>query len=134
MKEKTYYIAEDGTQFESERECKQYERGDMFEKMIAESPDIIKYPEAEGMQNLGADFSTDDYRYLWYKPLNEAGTALLKRAYGCIDDDPTGKIICIEIAYNDTYYSYLGEGIRYAKNLLSKLGYDMVLVGKGALI
>lgn len=105
-----------------------------LKKMIAESPDIIKYPEAEGMQNLGADFSSDDYRYMWYKPLNKAGTALLKRAYDSIDEDLTGKIICIEVTYNDTYYSYLGEGIRYAKNLLSKLGYDMVLVEKGALI
>ena len=131
MQEKTYYIAEDGTQFESERECKQYERSDMLKKMIAESPDIIKYPEAEGMQNLGA-FPSDDFGYLWYKPLNEAGTALLKRAYDGIDEDPTGKIICIEVTYDDTYYSYLEEGIRYARTLLSKLGYDMVLVEKGA--
>ena len=56
MQEKTYYIAEDGTQFESEQECKQYERCDMFEKMIAESPDIIKHPEAEGCQTLGQIF------------------------------------------------------------------------------
>lgn len=134
MQEKTYYIAEDGTQFESEQECKQYERCDMFKKMIAESPDIIKYPEAEGLQNIGEGFYSDDYEYLWYKPLNEAGTALLKRAYGCITDDPTGRIICIEVTYGDTYYSYLEEGVQYAKTLLSKLGYDMVLVEKGVLI
>lgn len=33
-----------------------------------------------------------------------------------------------------TYYSYLEEGVQYAKTLLSKLGYDIVLAEKGALI
>ena len=60
------FIAEDGSQFESERECRQYEHKEMLRKMIEDSPDIMKYPEAEGCQNLGTDISSDDYEYLWY--------------------------------------------------------------------
>lgn len=99
-KEKAFWVADDGTAFEEECECVDYELA-VYRKQLDDSKDVIECKEAL------------NYR------LNKA----FPPSYGRLGDDDIDEWHCVE--YNDydseCWWNELSEGQEYAKGLLELL-------------
>lgn len=127
------YIADDGTEFTDEKECGRYERQIALEWLSV----IETKPEAEGSPNFDGGECYESHNYIWYRPKNEQEIELLQAAYyddGTVNfhDEMIGHWICVEIDCADDFLwvTTLDDGIEYARELLSRLGYDMVVTAK----
>ena len=127
---KTFYIAEDGTEFESKYDCIQYE----LNKAREESKGIIiTCEELEGKPNIDGGEYMEHHGYTWVFVRDEKDAELLNRMY-CLDYDDfgchIGKWVCVEESDDSCWLSTIDNGIAYAKDLLEKLGYNVEITRK----
>lgn len=129
------YIADDGKEFTNEHDCLRYERTFALEKL----EDIETNEDADGYPNFDGSECYESHSYTWYRPKNEHEIELLKAAYSYgshsateFHDGMIGKWVCVETDCSDDFLwvSMLDDGVEYAKTLLSRLGYDMVVTAK----
>lgn len=127
------YIADDGTEFTDEKECERYERQIALERLSV----IETSSEAQGLANFDGGECYESHNYVWYRPKDAHEIDLLKAAYD--DEGHTdfsynmiGQWICVETDCADDFLwvTTIDDGIEYAKDILSKLGYDMVVTAK----
>lgn len=104
--EVTRYVADDGTEFETERECRQYEGAQKFQKDM-EKVNRLRIYNYDDHIPLHADACYSDCSvYRWYKVNNEEELAEVEEAYGeptKIKQFPT--IVCMEREDED----YIGQ-------------------------
>lgn len=125
-KEKAFWVADDGTAFEEECECVDYELA-VYRKQLDDSKDVIECKEALNYRPFDGGEYYESHNYRWFKPLNESGIELLNKAfppsYGRLGDDDIDEWHCVE--YNDydseCWWNELSEGQEYAKELLELL-------------
>ena len=106
------FVAEDGTEFTTEKECKDYEEKQIFKALIeeAEKLRIEEMDEDIPLSNDGLMNECNTFR--WYKLDNEADFETLNKAYGNELSKPEHfpEVMCVETvgyeAYMDDAYSY----------------------------
>lgn len=127
------FVAEDGTEFENEKDCLNYER-DCWRKELdnsgIETADV-DYPNCDGGENY------ESHNYKWYRPKTHEEIELLRKAYelnehDCrkqLSDELIGKWVCIETDCTDDFIwlTTIDDGIDYARTLLKNLGYEMTV-------
>lgn len=128
--DKMFYIAEDGTEFEHKSDCVQYE----LNKAREEAKDkIITCGELEGSFNIDGGEYYESHGYTWVFVRDEKDAELLNRMYLLDYDDFScyiGEWVCVEESDDSTWISGIENGIKYAKNLLEKLGYNVEITRK----
>ena len=130
------HIADDGTEFTDEKECEQYERKIAMERLSV----IETSSEAEGLPNFDGGECYESHNYTWYRPKDEHEIDLLNAAYSDgaqteFYEEMIGKWVCVETDCADDFLwvTTLDDGIEYARDVLAKLGYDMMVVEKEVL-
>lgn len=121
------YIAEDGTEFTSEKACLDYE-----EDCLIESAKNKIFKNCEICKALkdccpcdGGEYM-EDHNFTWVRPNSEEDIDALEKAFGPhFKTEDIGKWLCIEgTPYDsDTWVERLEESIKYIDNLFSALGY-----------
>ena len=125
------YIAEDGTEFASERECKKYET-EQEKSFYLEKLKNIECAATSYPPTLGEDILENNY-FDWYRPKTNDELVTLNEAYPGINIDVEclNRWICVEHTeeteacggYN--YVSQIDMSMNYVKQLFNKLGYDV---------
>ena len=120
----TVYIADDGTEFKYRGECLTYE-WEKFKKPLLEK--LQKCDEASGMPNCNGGYVSDCNGYDWYFIRNQEDVDILNDVFGVdISDTHIGEWVCIETDEGcDTWFTPAREGVQYATELLTKLGYKV---------
>lgn len=124
------FVADDGTEFDHERACKEYEHAKAMEKLVC----IEQCEELEDSPNFDGGECYESHSYTWYRPKDAHEIELLNDAYGnSFREDMIGEWICVETDSGDDFLwvTLLEDGINHAKYILSKLGFDMVIAAKG---
>lgn len=122
------YIADDGTEFMSYRDCIDYEI-DAYRKQVEESKDVIeceKLLHCKPFDN--EDYSTEN-TYRWFKPLNENGIELLNKAFPAewetndLSNCDIGEWHCVgyDPDEHECYWYALSESQAYVNKVLSLL-------------
>lgn len=126
------FIAEDGTEFTTEKECKYYEEMQILNALIeeAEKLRIEEMDEYIPLSNDGLMNKCNTFR--WYKLENETDFETLNRAYGNELRKPEHfpEVMCVETvgyeSYMDDAYSYDMTTCRtITENFWKKLGYKV---------
>lgn len=126
------FVAEDGKEFTTEKECKDYEGKQIFKALIeeAEKLRIEEMDEDIPLSNDGLMNECNTFR--WYKLESEADFETLNRAYGngLIKPEHFPEVMCVETvgyeAYMDDAYSYDMTTCRtITENFWKKLGYKV---------
>lgn len=102
----TKYIADDGREFASEKECKDYER-QKERKCFIEEAEKLRIKELEDSMPLVLDETMEYHEYRWYRLQNENDYNILSEAYsGNYFDKPVSYPVtmCVE-----TYDYYCDE-------------------------
>lgn len=128
------YVAEDGTEFETEKACRDYEDKILHPVNIKQAEKLrIKY--LDGVIPLSNSGLTDENNtFRWYKVENKEDASILNDAYR-IKFKPSlvyPEIICIETAgyepYKDDAYAYHVTNLKeITENFWKKLGYRVVI-------
>jgi len=127
----TKYIAEDGMQFDTEWQCEAHEKEMAVREIGCKTCDeLIDKPNFDGGEYTGHNDFT------WYYPKSTHDIDKLRKAYHDefheISYDLIDTWICIESDSDGCFWvTTLDDGINYAKNILEKLGYEMVVNKKG---
>lgn len=125
-KEKAFWVADDGTTFESESDCVDYEL-EACRKQLADSKDVIECKEALDHSPFDGGEYPESHNYRWFKPLNENGVELLNKAfpssYAKLGDDSIDNWHCVEYTVydNECWWYELSGSQRYADKLLELL-------------
>lgn len=129
------YMAEDGTVFDKEGDCKEYERNSARADLKVKL-DLIECCEM-AKDHAPADGSEyyEDNSYYWYRPKTIEECDVLVQWYE-LDINMTkgdvGQWICIETS-EDGYGSWhhnIRHSIVYVKRLFDLLGYDVTIMKK----
>ena len=129
------YVADDGTEFDHEGTCRRYE----YEKALEKLSVIEQCADIEGCPNFDGGECYESHGYTWYRPKNEQEIEMLNNAYdnpydnyGQFNNDMIGEWVCVETDDADDFLwvTTLNNGIRYAKHILEKLGYDITITKK----
>lgn len=102
----TKYIADDGKEFSSVRDCEQYEKAEK-RKIFIEKAEKLRIKELEDLMPLVLDETMEHHEYRWYKLQNENDYNILSEAYsGNYFGKPVSYpiIMCVE-----TYDYYCDE-------------------------
>ena len=126
------YVADDGTEFRTENECKDYETK-QFSKYIIEAAEKLRITELDEHLPLSNDgLMNENNTFRWYKLDNEADFETLNKAYGNELSKPEHfpEVMCVETvgyeAYMDDAYSYDITTCRtITENFWKKLGYKV---------
>lgn len=123
------FIAVDGREFDSEKDCISHEAELNIEERLDE---IETNHDAEDMIPCDGDFhGTDDTTYTWVRPANMRQIKTLKLAYPDIyvDKDDIDRWLCIEEDGENQYVarSSLDNSIHYIKRLFDKFGYNVII-------
>ena len=115
------FEAEDGTVFQSETECIEYELKRNYLQLglreIERCPKLENYPPFDSEEHKGSN------SYEWFKPIGETDIDILNGFYDLdIPYSDSGKWICIEVTESSCYFSRLEDSINYAKTVLTLLG------------
>lgn len=98
-KEKAFWVADDGTTFEKESDCVDYEL-EAYRKQLGNSKDVIECKEARDRSPFDGGEYPEGNNYRWFKPLNESGVELLNKAfpssYAKLGDDSIDNWHCVE--------------------------------------
>lgn len=122
------FVADDGMEFETEKECTEYEQ--LCARQNAAVEKIEQCRDLEGRANCNGAENYEYYEYHWYRPQNKEEIAALNAVYGSVvDDSCIGKWLCIESEpHGDEHFcSMLDDGIAYVRNLLDAIGYDLTI-------
>lgn len=126
------FVADDGVEFITEKECKDYEERQIFKALIeeAEKLRIEEMDEDIPLSNDGLMNECNTFR--WYKLENETDFETLNKAYGNGLNKPEHfpEVMCVETvgyeAYMDDAYSYDMTTCRtITENFWKKLGYKV---------
>lgn len=122
------YQACDGTMFNDEDECFEYE----LDLILATIPEISKYEELEGVAPFdGGEYSEDHYYYWFYvdsvdtaKKLNKAFHLTNSGGFKiALTKEDVGRVICIEKnPYGDEYdifVHYFSESVGHAMKMIN---------------
>ena len=124
------YVAEDGTEFSTQRACADYEEEQNKKNLSV----IEQCKDAEGNPNFDGNEHMEYYDYLWFRPKNAEEIELLNKAYNddysSLDNSDIGKWICVETSADSVWFSRLENGIEYVRELLNRLGYEMTVTEK----
>ena len=121
------WIADDGTRFDREYDCREYEEY-LFLSMLDSSPDVEAWEHNEdNYPPFTGESINDDNAFWWYKPLNENGILLLRKVFRSLDFkmEYIGKWLCIERCDFDEWLTTLDDSIAYAKKVLDLFGYEL---------
>lgn len=120
----TVYIADDGTEFRGRGDCLRYE-WEKLKKPLLEK--LQKCEDAYGIPNCDGGYVSDCNDYEWYFIRNQEDIDILNDVYYIgLTDKVIGEWVCVEIdEVNDAWYSTASDGIKYATDLLTKLGYKV---------
>lgn len=128
------YVAEDGTEFETKKACRNYEDMILHPANIKQAEKLrIKYlDEVIPLSDSGLTDENNTFR--WYNVENEEDASILNDAYR-IKFKPSlvyPEIICIETAgyepYKDDAYAYHVTNLKgITENFWKKLGYRVVI-------
>lgn len=106
------YVADDGTEFRTESECKDYEVK-QFSKNLIEAAEKLRIKELDEHLPLSNDgLMNENNTFRWYKLNNEADFETVNKAYGNSLNVPESypEIMCVETvgyeAYMDDAYNY----------------------------
>lgn len=124
------WVADDGTEFESEWECSHHEqecKGKLLEN-------IERCTEADGYAAYDGGSIDYDDKFLWYKPKTEEEICLLNDAYSNdyfeLDEGDIGKWVCVKEGYDYYELIRLDNAIKCFSELLGKLGYEITVTEK----
>lgn len=131
------YVADDGREFTSETECKQYEEKIIFNNKI-EAAEKLRITELDEMIPLSDDGGINENNtFRWYRVENETDFDVLNEAYGNSLCRPSiyPEVICVETigyeAYMDDAYSYNMTTCKYiTESFWNKLGYKVTFEEK----
>ena len=126
------FVAEDGTEFRTESECKDYETK-QFSKYLIEAAAKLRITELDEHLPLSNDgLINENNTFRWYKLNNETDFETVNKAYGNSLNVPESypEIMCVETvgyeAYMDDAYSYDMTTCRtITENFWKKLGYKV---------
>ena len=126
------YVADDGTEFRTENECKDYETK-QFSKYIIEAAEKLRITELDEHLPLSNDgLINENNTFRWYKLTNETDFATVNKAYGNSLNVPESypEIMCVETvgyeAYMDDAYSYnMGTCKKITEIFWKELGYEI---------
>lgn len=132
-KEVVKFVAEDGTEFEQEWRCRDYEREKAIDALgkIANSP-----PELDGFAPFDGNENMEEHSYRWFyidseETLESINEAYALDQYQTLGESELGEWVCIETNdCGDAWFSRLSNCIDYAKNVLGKLGFEMTVTKK----
>ena len=103
--ETTLYVAADGKEFKSRRDCEEYET-DLIRKIALASEDVEVNEALRDRAPHYASYGWDDNNeYVWVRPKTADGVALLKAAFKSeYSNSPfeIGKWMCVEIGFEDS--------------------------------
>ena len=124
VKDVEVYIADDGTEFKSRRDCENYEWEKIKKPMLEK---LQKCKEVFGVPNCDGGYVSDCYDYEWYFIRNQEDIDILNEVYYAdLTDKCIGEWVCLEIDdYGECWSTTASDGIRYATDLLTKLGYKV---------
>ena len=115
------FEAEDGTTFETEEACIEYEK--KREALWAYIGEIERCPTLQNYPPFNSEEYGDESEYEWYKPDGKTDIDALNQFYDLhIPYSDSGKWICIEVTESSCYFSRLEDSINYAKTVLTLLG------------
>ena len=128
--DETIYIAEDGTEFKHRGDCIQYE----LDKARKEAKGkIITCDELEGKCNIDGGEYYESHGYTWVLVRDENDAERLNKMFPLDYDDFScyiGEWVCVEESDDSSWLSGIENGIKYAKELLDKLGYNVEIPRK----
>ena len=125
------YIAEDGEEFSTERECRSHENKLNLKRTI-ELAEMLRIEELDELLPLTVDEINENNTFRWYKVDNRKEFDILCEA--CREQfeypDCYPEIVCIETvgykAYDDDCYIYcLSRLKRSAEDFYKRLGYNI---------
>ena len=126
------FVAEDGTEFTTEKECKDYEEKQIFKALIEEAEKLRIEEMDEDIPLSDDGLMNECNTFRWYKLKNEADFETLNKAYGNGLSKPEHfpEVMCVETvgyeAYMDDAYSYDMTTCRtITENFWKKLGYKV---------
>lgn len=124
VKEVIVYVACDGTEFKHQRDCLNYEWEKIKKPMLEK---LHRCKEADGIPNCNGGYVSDYNDYEWYFVRNKEDVDILNDVYYAgLGENDIGEWVCIEIdEESDTWYTTASDGIKYATDLLTKLGYKV---------
>lgn len=106
------YVSEDGTEFRTESECKDYETK-KFVKNFIEAAEKLRITELDEHLPLSNDgLMNENNTFRWYKLENETDFEIVNKAYrnSLVVPESYPEIMCVETvgyeAYMDDAYSY----------------------------
>ena len=111
------YIAEDGTEFTSESECKEYERMQMMADQIAEA-EKLRVNELDGVIPLLQDGANPNNTFRWYQLENERDFEILKKACenGYLHGpDSYPELYCVEFVDGNPYDAWDTYGCTFTQ-------------------
>ena len=110
----TKYIADDGREFMSEKECKDYEK-QKERKYIIEESEKLRIKEIEDLMPLVLEETMEQREYRWYKLQNENDYNTLSEAYSenyFYEPASYPAIVCVE-TYDYYCDEYDGEAYNF---------------------
>ncbi len=128
------YIADDGTEFKTEKECKGYEQKKIFKELI-EAAEKLRIAELDEQMPLSDDgLMNENNTFRWYKLKNKEDFETVDKAYGNALREPKiyPEVMCVETcgyeAYMDDAYSYdMTTCKEITENFWKKLGYKVAI-------
>ena len=124
------YIADDGKEFVHKSDCIQYELDKAREEAKGK---IITCDELEGKPNIDGGEYVEHHGYTWVFVRNGEDAEMLNRMFLLDYDDFSchiGQWVCVEESEDSSWLSNIENGIKYAKELLDKLGYNVEITRK----
>ena len=126
------FVAEDGTEFRTESECKDYETK-QFSKYLIEAAAKLRITELDEHLQLFSDgLMNENNTFRWYKLNNETDFETVNKAYGNSLNVPESypEIMCVETvgyeAYMDDAYSYnMKTCKKITESFWKELGYEI---------
>lgn len=123
--EHTTFVAEDGTTFQNEWSCRDYEL-DIATRALTARADVVWNDAAEGWSPFSSDADGyGDSNFVWFKALTKDGLEAVAQAYDCTITADVGKWVCLELHDGEVFTSLLDNDMEYVVNLCDKLGIDV---------
>lgn len=127
--EKEIFVAEDGAEFTSERECEDHEREIRWANILRLPTRIAKL---DNVCPLNYDDCPDCSQFVWFK-LNSSKDveALNKLLPETVDEFKKPRMVCVENRYDDYYIFDFEDGVEYAKQFFENFGLTINITPSG---